>query len=343
MRTAAAAVACIAGICGSVSAAQQSVELAGDDHTGYFATTCVKNWGSEAFALQGLPGYPYFEKPEAFGGQGVWTSLVAEPISPDSDYSVYAGRTVLNTGGPDDGDTDFATRSSGRVLYDDSVISGVGMETIPPGSLTIEIDGASFSPLNSSRNAGSGLGNAGWDYVVEATPLSGGGLTLVDGAPVSFDLVADVSLTIRFGGFDTAAFPSTYDGSLTLSGNTFAFDIDVTQDNASPLGALTDTRVVVNRAGTIESLAAGGGCSPADLTTTGATLAGQLGFGEADGIVDLDDLGYFLGFWLGGDLIADFTSTGATLPGQIGFGEADGVVDLDDLGFFLGLWLAGCP
>ncbi|MEM9065906.1 MAG: GC-type dockerin domain-anchored protein [Planctomycetota bacterium] len=83
-------------------------------------------------------------------------------------------------------------------------------------------------------------------------------------------------------------------------------------------------------------------CSPADLTTTGATLAGQMGFGQPDGSVDLDDLGYFLGFFLVSDPVADVTTTGATLAGQPGFGVPDGVIDLDDLGYFLGVWLAGC-
>ncbi|MEM9064004.1 MAG: GC-type dockerin domain-anchored protein [Planctomycetota bacterium] len=84
-------------------------------------------------------------------------------------------------------------------------------------------------------------------------------------------------------------------------------------------------------------------CSEADLTTTGATLPGQAGFGEPDGTADLDDLGYFLGFWLVGDPVGDVTTSGATLSGQPGFGISDGVVDLDDLGYFLTVWLPGCP
>jgi len=36
----------------------------------------------------------------------------------------------------------------------------------------------------------------------------------------------------------------------------------------------------------------------ADLTTTGATLPGQAGYGIADGTVNFDDLGYFLRAWL---------------------------------------------
>jgi len=81
----------------------------------------------------------------------------------------------------------------------------------------------------------------------------------------------------------------------------------------------------------------------ADVTTTGATLEGQPGFGIPDGNVDLDDLGYFLNLWVAADTKADLTTTGATLEGQPGFGIPDGNVDLDDLGFFLNAWTEGCP
>jgi len=82
----------------------------------------------------------------------------------------------------------------------------------------------------------------------------------------------------------------------------------------------------------------------ADRTTTGATLFGQPGFGDPDGVVDTDDLGYYLGFWIAGNRsVTDFTTTGATLPGQTGYGVPDGVVDTDDLGYFLSAWLEGCP
>jgi len=80
-----------------------------------------------------------------------------------------------------------------------------------------------------------------------------------------------------------------------------------------------------------------------DVTATGATLFGQPGFGEPDGLVDADDLGYFLSFWTEGvAATADLTTTGATLAGQPGFGQPDGLVDADDLGFFLSFWLSGC-
>jgi len=86
------------------------------------------------------------------------------------------------------------------------------------------------------------------------------------------------------------------------------------------------------------------GCSPADVTTSGATLQGQVGFGQPDNTIDGDDLGFFLGFFSSGDTsVADVTSTGATIQGQVGFGQPDGVVDGDDLNFFLNFWVQGCP
>jgi len=92
------------------------------------------------------------------------------------------------------------------------------------------------------------------------------------------------------------------------------------------------------------STPANSACCVGDLTSTGATLAGQPGFGVPDGVADPDDLGYYLGFWLVSDAaVADMTTSGATLAGQPGFGVPDGVVDLDDLGFFLNAWSQGCP
>ncbi|MEM9063862.1 MAG: GC-type dockerin domain-anchored protein [Planctomycetota bacterium] len=80
-----------------------------------------------------------------------------------------------------------------------------------------------------------------------------------------------------------------------------------------------------------------------DVTTEGATLPGQPGFGVPDGLTTLDDLGYYLNLWLVGNLEADLTTSGATLVGQPGFGVPDGLVELDDLGYFLNFWLVGCP
>lgn len=89
-------------------------------------------------------------------------------------------------------------------------------------------------------------------------------------------------------------------------------------------------------------ISADAGSCRADRTATGASTAGFPGFGEADGVVNLDDLGFFLNLWLVQDPAADETTTGATNPVLAGFGVPDGNVDLDDLAVFLLYWLSGC-
>ncbi|MEM9064983.1 MAG: GC-type dockerin domain-anchored protein [Planctomycetota bacterium] len=82
---------------------------------------------------------------------------------------------------------------------------------------------------------------------------------------------------------------------------------------------------------------------PGDVTTTGSSLPGGPGFGIPDGVVDLDDLGWYLSRWLALDPVADLTTAGATLPSQPGAGIPDGQVTLDDLGYFQTIWLGSCP
>lgn len=130
----------------------------------------------------------------------------------------------------------------------------MGLETIAASALTIDINAAGFSPLNSVHNSGSGFGNAGWDYLFNVSNVLGNGLTFVDGSLTSIDLTADVSILPRFGGRPAFAFANSYDGTLAIVGNQFRFDVDVTQDNTTPLGAITDSRIVFNRGGTITAV-----------------------------------------------------------------------------------------
>lgn len=261
-----------ASVVGSSSvAAPRIIQLAGDDHAGYLSMSCLKNWGSASFAAQGLPDYPYFFKPDAFGGQGAWTSIVAEPLSPHSDYPEGDDAEIFNTSILD---ADFSTRPIGQLQFEDARLANVGTEFVPASEVTVVVDGPAFSPINSTHNFGSGVGNAGWDYTVEVTNLTGAGVVLDDGIAVAVDLVGDVSVTVRFLGIADGAFPETYDGSVRFGANRFAFDVDVTQDNVTLLGPVFDTRLVFNRSGTIESIPFSG-CA-ADV--------------NGDGAVDIDDL-----------------------------------------------------
>jgi len=239
--------ACISLYAVPAYSAIQSIDLAGDDHTGYLSASNVKNWGSEAAALAGLPNYAYFEV-----SPGLWTSIVAEPLSASSVYAEESipGFTVLNKSITE---SDFATLSSGTIDYDDAGLTGSGTEVVGVSDITVTVDGAAFSPLNSPNNFGSGAGNAGWTYAITASGLTGTGLTFEDGALSSADLIADISIELLFNG--TLAFEETYDGTLAVSGDQFSFDVNVTQDNTAPfLGSFSDTQIIFNRSGSIAAI-----------------------------------------------------------------------------------------
>ncbi len=101
--------------------------------------------------------------------------------------------------------------------------------------------------------------------------------------------------------------------------------------------------------GAIELGAALCRCAP-DLTTSGAVVPGQVGFGLPDGVVNNDDFFYLL------TLISfhytcapgtcptppDLTTTGAAAPGHPGFGVPDGTFNNDDFFYFLTVFAAGC-
>jgi hypothetical protein len=79
-------------------------------------------------------------------------------------------------------------------------------------------------------------------------------------------------------------------------------------------------------------------CRP-DLTT--GAVAGQPGYGVANGILNNDDFFYYLAQFAAGNLaVADLT-TGA-VPGQPGYGVPDGVLNNDDFFYYLSLFAAGC-
>jgi len=159
------------------------------------------------------------------------------------------------------------------------------------------------------------------------------GLSSTSGDPAAF-VLPDFGASLVGG---SAIFPIEID---TSTAGVFEATLDIAAaDDPSLAGAVPNaTLSLVLTAEVTEAACIG------DVTTTGATIAGQSGFGTLDVVADTDDRGYFLGFWIASDTgVADVTTTGATIEGQAGFGVADGTVDTDDLGFFLGAWQQGCP
>ncbi|MEF7613149.1 FxDxF family PEP-CTERM protein [Aquincola sp. MAHUQ-54] len=223
-----------------------SFDLAGNDGTGYLSMSNVKNWASAPDPASQSP-FAYYQRAD-----GLWTSIVALPLSADSVYAEEAlGFNVQNKAITQAG---FSTFSVGSISYDETVLTGVGTETIGVGALSVAVDGAGLSPFTSAYNVGN---NFAWSYTITASNLTGGGLTFNNGVLVGVDLDADVSVSVSWLGNPAATWDSTYDGTLSISGDSYAFDVDVTQSNVTPLfGTLNGTHLVFNRAGTIAAVSA---------------------------------------------------------------------------------------
>lgn len=245
-----------------------SVDLAGADGSGTLSLSNLKGWASADAALAGLPNFAYYFNEDA----GIWTSIVALPLSADAVYAEEATTTVYNKTVTA---ADYATFSAGSIGYDDAALTGSGMETIAADALTFTFNDAGFSPLGSVYNSGSGVGNAGWSYVITASNVSGNGLTFTGGVLSSIDLTADISVAVLFAGVLPLEY--SYAGALTISGDQYMFELDVTQDNVSPLfGTISDTRMVFNRAGSIAAVTAVPEPSTYALMAAGLALVGGI-------------------------------------------------------------------
>jgi len=236
------------------------IELAGDDATGYLSLANVKATNDQATAESW--DFPYY-----LDENGIFQSIAAVPLSVDSVYSEEALYTVL---GKDITSGNFSTLSAGTISFDDEMLSGVGVETVGVDALTLAINGQGFSPFFSEHNSGAGFGDFAFNYTITASNATGAGLTFVDGALTSVDLDADISVAVEFGAGLGAFFGDTYDGSLSITGATYAFDVDVTQDTTSLLGDLNNTHLVFNRTGTIAAV------SPIPEPSVYAMFAGGL-------------------------------------------------------------------
>ncbi|MEM9065022.1 MAG: GC-type dockerin domain-anchored protein [Planctomycetota bacterium] len=197
-----------------------------------------------------------------------------------------------------------------------------------------------------------------WEYVLGAQP-GAGAIAACPDCPLSISS-ASLSIKARSGGDSPSNDKLTLNGGLPgqpFGGTPQFSSIDQSVDLLDLFGedavrdAIRSGRLSFSNAndilffdvtlsiqGTVDVTP----CGIADLTTSGATIAGTTNYLVPDGVVDLDDLGIYLLQWLDGAVRADLTSSEATLPGQPGYGVPDGVTDLGDLGFFLVAWLDGC-
>lgn len=239
--------------------ATQTIDLATNSGTGSLYLSNINNETVEPNS--GLPGsknsdYPYYFD----SSQGLWVFIADEQLSAGTSYIFEETNfTVLKNGATDN---DFGIFDVGDISYDDSLLTGSGIEVLAPGDFTLTLDGSDFSPLFSPRKdtglpgGGASSNEFAWDYDIASSSPSGTGLTFVNGHISSIDFTANIAVTPRFFGNPNPpfAFGSSYDGTVTFSGAGFVFDVDVIQDNTSALGALSDTHLVFNAAGNISSV-----------------------------------------------------------------------------------------
>ena len=238
---------------GSLEASAASIALSGSDATGYTSLTGVNNEFGETYTGTGKGfEYPYYWNPD----KGYWEVIVAEGLSADSSYaqeSQYSvqGKTVT--------DADFSQFNVGSITYSDSLITGVGTETIGIADLTLAIDASDFNPMGTARNVSNEFA---WTYDITASGLTGSGLTFVNGELTDINLQADLAIDVKFLGsiklnWDTPSTSLVQAASFNISGDQLSFSLDqIASAPVTPVGSVTDARLILNRAGTIDAVRA---------------------------------------------------------------------------------------
>lgn len=267
-------------------AANRFVDLGGPA-TGFFAITNFKNSatqnGIEGVDANGdfnplhngLPEYPNFEVPAGATNAGVFTAIIASPQSTSNDYSSLLSEVSSGALPTVNNQTitqpDAATLSAGRIDYDNSLVTGAGIEVVPVSELsfdfnTFEWDGtvtpsqtgdprsnfstapvniSPFSPIQTPFNDGGGAGNAQLYYLVSISNVQGAGLTFENGSLISMDFTGDIDVDGVLAPFPFFG-SLEYSGTLTASGLSYVFDVS----GVDTAGPFRDATFIANRAGT---------------------------------------------------------------------------------------------
>ena len=233
---------------------------------------------------------PDFQQTSGSGSEttGVYKSITVSGLSSTNDYSAI---TPYEVKGAALTQPDFASFSVGRISYDNSLLTNTGTENISVSNITLDLNtntsvytneggwahdatgSSNFSVYGSEYNKGGGFGNSGWSYYLTASNLQGSGLTFVDGVLTSIDFTADIGVKVAFGNasafawkdvvwdeangkyvVDPTAGDAVYEGALSFSGDSYAFDLDETKAVNGLLQVFQDTRMVITREGTISAV-----------------------------------------------------------------------------------------
>ncbi|BAM04634.1 PEP-CTERM sorting domain-containing protein [Phycisphaera mikurensis] len=257
----------------AAAAAPTGFGLTGSDAEGYFAVVGFNQEGgiqpsdlSRDPASPKFFDYPSYANPSIAANTYVFSVepyrfglSYPDPLHPTGS-ATFASIDRVVEGVTED--ADFADFAIGGFRFDGSAVTGVGTEIVGADALTLTLDGTDFESRN--RNAFQGTpgdpggrsNNNEFANIVSFTQSgsTGTGLTFEKGVLAAIDLVVNVNVNSTaaaagspsaFIGFDAA-------GTLTFSGDRFAFDIDGT--DSSPFGQ--NVRVLLNRSGTLDAVGA---------------------------------------------------------------------------------------
>ncbi len=234
------------------------LNLSGTGHTGYAASLGINpepnGFIEDPFTIvnPANPSKSHYGMPYYFDTRtNYWSWLVTTPLSSSNDYSSLGVGVVRGTASDD---PSFGATNFGTLTYDDGHPLN-GTLTVTSSAFSFDLSG--LSPVNTAYNTSSNNEFA-WGYGIHS---ASGSIDLVftDGVLTGLFGTLDIGAAVRaFGvpGFEMmmpgGGGVATYDGTLTFSGNTFAFDVDEEIPLvSSPLGNLSYTRLVINRTGTI--------------------------------------------------------------------------------------------
>lgn len=306
----------------TLHAATKYIDLGGPA-TGYLAIQNVKNGGSQNDiegkynsgpnigqpnpSHNGLPDYPNFRIPAGHTNANSYSAVIVSPQSTSANYAAdfgnaFYGGASLTVNNQTITESNYSTMSAGVISFDDSGLTGVGMETIPVSALTFNFDTyqwdgntangwqvdtadsssiSPFSPIHTDYNDGGGAGNAGAIYNLSLSNIGGAGLTFIDGQFVSMDINADLNVLMRYAQFyqplDSPmleAGSAVFTGSFSATGTSYEFDLADTQPLAELMPGFylfSEIHMLMNREGTASVIP-----EPSGAAITGLALLGLL-------------------------------------------------------------------
>lgn len=172
-----------------------------------------------------------------------------------------------------------AAISAGTIAYDDSVLTGVGTETIALTAESFSFNNEAFSPYYSPYNTGGGLGNFPLGNYLTLSNVTGTGLTFLDGVLISIDIAAQLDIWTQIPPL-VSLLPGggmNFTGDFSISGDSYAFrynPVDFAPGTGEIVFIGSGTQTYFDYGGTIDAVAAVPEASTYAMMMTGLGVVG---------------------------------------------------------------------